>query len=147
MIACSRHEMSGNSRCLLLSPRGSAVMLARRELERCQHVIFIRMLLCAVTGCALRSETPQSRQLRLQFKLVLHEPLLGVDGKEIIVSRVIPPHTVLPWHWHPGEEFFMSSRGLSRCDVGRRPPTAGTTRKIAPRSSIQGKQVSRVQSS
>jgi len=32
--------------------------------------------------------------------------LAGVDGIEVIVSRVaIPPNTTLPTHWHPGEEF------------------------------------------
>lgn len=32
--------------------------------------------------------------------------LEGVDDTEVIVSRVsIPPHTELPRHWHPGEEF------------------------------------------
>jgi len=27
-------------------------------------------------------------------------------GREVVVSSVeLPPHTMLPWHWHPGEEF------------------------------------------
>jgi quercetin dioxygenase-like cupin family protein len=37
---------------------------------------------------------------------MLKAVLEGVDGTEVIVSRVdIPPHTSLPKHWHPGEEF------------------------------------------
>ena len=35
-----------------------------------------------------------------------------MEGKEIIVSRVsFPPRTELPWHWHPGEEFFYVIEG------------------------------------
>lgn len=37
---------------------------------------------------------------------LLRTTLEGVDDTEVIVSRVvIPPHTELPRHWHPGEEF------------------------------------------
>lgn len=34
------------------------------------------------------------------------------EGGEVIVSRVtIPPHTSLPKHWHPGEEFAYILEG------------------------------------
>jgi quercetin dioxygenase-like cupin family protein len=37
---------------------------------------------------------------------LLKAELARVEGTEVIVSRVtIPPHTSLPKHWHPGEEF------------------------------------------
>lgn len=37
---------------------------------------------------------------------MLKATLEGVDGTEVIVSRVtMPPNTTLPRHWHPGEEF------------------------------------------
>ena len=37
---------------------------------------------------------------------LLRSLLEGVEGTEVIVSRVsIPPNTSLPKHWHPGEEF------------------------------------------
>ena len=43
----------------------------------------------------------------VQAENLLRESIAGVEGKEIIVSRVsFPPRTELPWHWHPGEEFF-----------------------------------------
>ena len=43
---------------------------------------------------------------------LLRESIAGVEGKEVIVSRVsFPPHTELPWHWHPGEEFFYVIEG------------------------------------
>ena len=43
---------------------------------------------------------------------LLRETIDGVEGKEIIVSRVsFPPQIELPWHWHPGEEFFYVIEG------------------------------------
>lgn len=37
---------------------------------------------------------------------LMRSTLEGVDQTEVIVSRVVvPPHTELPRHWHPGEEF------------------------------------------
>ena len=48
----------------------------------------------------------------VQAENLLRESIAGVEGKEIIVSRVsFPPHTELPWHWHPGEEFFYVIEG------------------------------------
>jgi quercetin dioxygenase-like cupin family protein len=35
-----------------------------------------------------------------------------VEGTEVVVSRVeIPPNTMLPKHWHPGEEFVYILEG------------------------------------
>ena len=48
----------------------------------------------------------------VQAENLLRESIAGVEGKEIILSRVsFPPHTELPWHWHPGEEFFYVIEG------------------------------------
>ena len=48
----------------------------------------------------------------VQAENLLRESIAGVEDKEIIVSRVsFPPHTELPWHWHPGEEFFYVIEG------------------------------------
>lgn len=42
----------------------------------------------------------------LKLENLLKAQLEGVEGTEVIVSRVaIPPNTSLPKHWHPGEEF------------------------------------------
>ena len=61
---------------------------------------------------------------------------MGVEGKEIIVSRVsFPPHTELPWHWHPGEEFFYVIEGsitLKRRGQDDTPTAQGDAQKIAP---------------
>ena len=42
----------------------------------------------------------------LKLETLLSTKLEGVPDTDVIVSRVyIPPHTSLPKHWHPGEEF------------------------------------------
>jgi quercetin dioxygenase-like cupin family protein len=48
----------------------------------------------------------------LKFETLLKAVLGGIDSTEVIVSRVtIPPHTSLPKHWHPGEEFAYVLEG------------------------------------
>ena len=43
---------------------------------------------------------------------LLRETIDGAEGKEVVVSRVsFPPRIELPWHWHPGEEFFYVIEG------------------------------------
>lgn len=47
-----------------------------------------------------------------KLETLLKTVLEGVDGTEVIVSRVtIPPNTSLPKHWHPGEEFAYVLEG------------------------------------
>ena len=49
---------------------------------------------------------------KLKLETLLKSQLEGFDGGEIIVSRVsLPPHTSLPKHWHPGEEFAYILEG------------------------------------
>ena len=71
----------------------------------------------------------------VQAENLLRESIAGVEGKEIIVSRVsFPPHTELPWHWHPGEEFFYVIEGsitLKRRGEPDLPAGAGDAQKIA----------------
>jgi quercetin dioxygenase-like cupin family protein len=53
-----------------------------------------------------------SQSVSVQAENLLRESIGGMEGKEVIVSRVsFPPHTELPWHWHPGEEFFYVIEG------------------------------------
>lgn len=48
----------------------------------------------------------------LKLETLLKATLAGVDSTEVIVSRVsLPPHTSLPKHWHPGEEFAYVLEG------------------------------------
>lgn len=43
---------------------------------------------------------------------LLKTELAGVEGTEVVISHVsIPPHSSLPKHWHPGEEFAYVLEG------------------------------------
>ena len=71
----------------------------------------------------------------VQAENLLRESIAGVEGKEVIVSRVsFPPHTELPWHWHPGEEFFYVIEGsitLKRRGEPDLPASQGDAQNIA----------------
>ena len=57
---------------------------------------------------APESEAPSG----LKLENLLTAELEGFEGGEVIFSRVtIPPHTSLPKHWHPGEEFAYIIEG------------------------------------
>ena len=48
----------------------------------------------------------------LVLETLLSTQLEGVEGTEVIVSRIVmPPNTILPRHWHPGEEFAYVLEG------------------------------------
>lgn len=48
----------------------------------------------------------------LKFEDLLTSQLEGVEGTEVVVSiTTVPPHTTLPRHWHPGEEFAYTLEG------------------------------------
>ena len=72
----------------------------------------------------------------VQAENLLRESIAGVEGKEVIVSRIsFPPHTELPWHWHPGEEFFYVIEGsvtLKRRGEADVTTEEGDAQKIAP---------------
>ena len=67
---------------------------------------------------------------------LLRETIDGVEGKEIIVSRVsFPPQIELPWHWHPGEEFFYVIEGSVTLKQRGHPDVVtvrGDSQKISP---------------
>ena len=72
-----------------------------------------QILVLLVFACLYSANGNAAEPLPVQADNLLRESIAGVEGKEIIVSRVsLPPHIELPWHWHPGEEFFMSLRVL-----------------------------------
>ena len=102
------------------------------------YSIIRMLLLAAVTGMCtpIGNAAEPAAASSVQAENLLREPILGVEGKEIIVSRVsFPPHTELPWHWHPGEEFFYVIEGsvtLKRRGEPDLPTTQGDAQKIAP---------------
>ena len=80
--------------------------------------------------------TEPSPTVSVQAENLLRESLAGAEGKEVIISRVrFPTHTELPWHWHPGEEFFFVIEGsmtLKRRGEADVVAAQGGVQKIAP---------------
>ena len=77
-----------------------------------------------------------SPRASVQADNLLRESVAGVEGKEIIMSRVsFPPLTELPWHWHSGEEFFYVIEGSVTLKRRGQPDVVtvrGDSQKIAP---------------
>jgi quercetin dioxygenase-like cupin family protein len=70
------------------------------------------ILQSAVLGHGDPADEKSAGKSGAKLETLLKEVLEGVDGTEVIVSRVtIPPHTSLPKHWHPGEEFAYILEG------------------------------------
>ena len=96
------------------------------------------LLLVALVGvCSMVGHAKEPLQnASVQAENLLRESIAGADGKEVIVSRVsFPPHTELPWHWHPGEEFFYVIEGsvtLKRRGEPDLTAAQGGAQKIAP---------------
>ena len=68
--------------------------------------MFLWLALSATTA------TGEVVQKDLISKELLRETIEGVPNKMVVMSRVsIPPDTQLPWHWHPGDEFFYVMEG------------------------------------
>lgn len=102
-----------------------------------------RLLLLLVLACVWSGALPsfaqaegESSEPTVVAKNLLREAIEGVADKEVIVSRVsFPPHTELPWHWHPGKEIFYVIEGvvtLKRRDQSDQSVSAGGAQKIAP---------------
>ena len=52
------------------------------------------------TGAGMSEVSP------MMFADLLTSQLEGAENTEVVVSKTtVPPHTTLPTHWHPGEEF------------------------------------------
>jgi quercetin dioxygenase-like cupin family protein len=61
---------------------------------------------------AITKEDIANAAATLKFEDLLTKQLQGVDGTEVVVSiTTVPPHTMLPTHWHPGEEFAYVLEG------------------------------------
>ena len=66
----------------------------------------------AILGHGDPSDEKSADKSGPKLETLLKTVLDGVDGTEVIVSRVtIPPNTSLPKHWHPGEEFAYILEG------------------------------------
>ena len=50
--------------------------------------------------------------MQLKFEDLMTEKLANAENTEVVVSiTTLPPHTTLPKHWHPGEEFAYVLEG------------------------------------
>lgn len=74
--------------------------------------------LAGLVRSSLAQESAQSEAAAAEIagepklETLLSAELEGVEGIEVIVSRVtVPPNTALPKHWHPGEEFAYVLEG------------------------------------
>ena len=97
----------------------------------------ISLLVALVGVCSMVGHaTEPSQNVSVQAENLLRESIAGVEGKEVIVSRVsFPPHTELPRHWHPGEEFFYVIEGsvtLKRRGEADVTAAQGGAQKIGP---------------
>lgn len=91
-------------------------------MRKTMYLTLVGFLLCTLptglmadsnhSAASNSSEATPSSAPELKLENLLKAELEGVDGTEVIVSRVsIPPNTSLPKHWHPGEEFAYILEG------------------------------------
>lgn len=76
------------------------------------RTILFLTLLAAFAAPILAEEGGAETTPAPKLESLLRAVLEGVDGTEVIVSRVtLPPNSSLPKHWHPGEEFAYVLEG------------------------------------
>lgn len=79
-------------------------------------VVVLVVVLMSFQSAALGHDDPVGKgpanKSGVKLETLMKAVLEGVDGTEVIVSRVtLPPNTSLPKHWHPGEEFAYVLEG------------------------------------
>ncbi|GIR70388.1 MAG: hypothetical protein CM15mP74_16390 [Halieaceae bacterium] len=98
----------------------------------------LSILLCTVLIAAwsdFASSAGETSPPAVTADNLLRETIDGIEGKEVIVSRVSFPRIELPWHWHPGEEFFYVIEGSVTLKRRGQPDVVtvrGDSQKIAP---------------
>ena len=76
-----------------------------------KHIMKYGKYIVLILALILANVTPV-RADEVKLETLLKTQREGVDGTEVIVSRVqIPANTSLPKHWHPGEEFVYILEG------------------------------------
>lgn len=85
-----------------------------RKSVLCGVILVGILTLAPSTILGQENKTPpsESKASELKLETLLEAVLEGVEGTEVIVSRVtMPPNSSLPKHWHPGEEFAYILEG------------------------------------
>ena len=73
-------------------------------MKNSKQILIILVLIFFSGSQAIASE--------LKLETLMKAQLEGVEGTEVVVSKVyIPANTSLPKHWHPGEEFVYVLEG------------------------------------
>ena len=76
-----------------------------------KHIMKFRKYIVLILALILANVTPVIAD-GVKLETLMKTQLEGVDGTEVIVSKVqIPANTSLPKHWHPGEEFVYILEG------------------------------------
>jgi len=76
-----------------------------------KHIMKYGKYIVLILALILANVTPVIAD-GVKLETLLKTQLEGVDGTEVIVSKVqIPANTSLPKHWHPGEEFVYILEG------------------------------------
>lgn len=99
-----------------------------------KNTLLATTLLLATALFAHSGEVTHDHNLvdTLKLENILNSPIAASENLEIIVSRVsIPPHTALPKHWHPGEEFAYVIDGSVTLWQKGKPDTNFTTGEVA----------------
>ena len=75
--------------------------------------LFFAIIANAFSTAAQAQEAHASESVdRPKLETLPAQNLEGAEGLEVVVSRVtLPPDTMLPQHWHPGEEFAYVLNG------------------------------------
>jgi quercetin dioxygenase-like cupin family protein len=77
--------------------------------------VLVALSLTSASAAVAHEDPSHARKMPpegLKLETLLEAVLEGVEGTEIIVSKVtLPPNTSLPKHWHPGEEFAYVLEG------------------------------------
>ena len=115
-----------------------ALRFARREESR-HYPTPLNIVLCAVLIAAWSDFASSARETSppaVTADNLLRATIGGIEGKEVIVSRVSFPRRIeLTWHWHPGEEFVYVIEGSVTLKRRGQPDVVvvrGDSQKIAP---------------
>ena len=91
-----------------------ALFFTRHDESRRYPILLVIMLSAALLAgwSDFTVSADVNRPPALATDNLLREAIDGVESKEVIMSRVsFSPNIELPWHWHPGEEFFYVIEG------------------------------------
>lgn len=97
-----------------LGPTPDGETFCRAGVDRgrmCSHITNFYKHIGVVLTVVLLGVTPVGAD-EISLETLMKTQLEGVEGREVIVSKVyIPANSTLPKHWHPGEEFVYILEG------------------------------------